>query len=150
MALFIFLAVVPGRRRWDALRPPDSRSQAGCTAPARAAAAAGWKQGDPFPVAMGRISRQHQPLPSPRRPWAGRATAGGSVVVHGGPRVSGGTRRWPQHPRPPRRAGGHRAWLPQCWPGAPAAAGHGQDRAAPGPPCGAGLRGGFRGPLALI
>ena len=90
MALFIFLAVVPGRRWWDGLRPPDSRFQAGCTAPARADAMAGWKQGILLLVVMGSLRWEQQPLPSPRWPWAGRAgraMADGSMAVHGGPRA---------------------------------------------------------------
>lgn len=129
MALFIFLAVVPGRRRWDALRPPDSRSQAGCTAPARAGAMVGWKRGDPFPVTMASLRLEQQPLPSPP-PATGRQ--GHGWWLHGSPRGTEGCPWDLAVAAAPEaaQAGSAEGVPPRCRPGAPVAAGRGQGRAA--------------------
>lgn len=81
MALFIFLAVVAGGRRWDA--------------PARAGAAVGWKQGRILLVVMGTLRWEQQSLPSPRWLWAGQAELvclwdQGTLVGPGGGRSTQG------------------------------------------------------------
>lgn len=73
MALFIFLAVVPGGRQWDALCPPDGHSQAGCAAPSFSGATAGWKSDRPTQELQGDAGVAEL-LPSPMEakqagPW---------------------------------------------------------------------------------
>lgn len=130
MALFIFLAVLQA---------------VGCSAPVAATLmaeqlqpAVGWGQGSSLPAATGRLRWDRRPLPPQPGPW---------LVLPGGPQgskchwwelvVAAALRLCGQ------AASSGQAALQRCRPGG------GQGRAAPGPPHGAGLWGGFRGPLAL-